>query len=195
MWTIRTHYEILGVDPDAPTPQIRDAYRRAAREHHPDAPGGDAARMAAVNEAWRVLGDRASRREYDLTLAKGPVRTPDGDVPIWQSVEPRWNPLARYQNPPRFPWRLMGVMAALGTVAVLVSVATESPPPPATIDNVLVPGDCVAIEPNGDAAERLCTGPHDGVVVVFLAGEGRCPDGSEPHRDRQGLGTACVGPG
>ena len=55
--------------PDAPTVTIRDAYRRAARTHHPDRAGeGSAARMSEVNQAWHTLSDPARRRDYDLSL-------------------------------------------------------------------------------------------------------------------------------
>lgn len=86
----------------------------------------------------------------------------------------------------------MGVLALLGVGFVVLGVVTASDPVPEVVDNLLRPGDCVAFEANGDAAERLCSEPHDGVVEVLLADGGRCPDGTEPHRDRQGLGTACV---
>lgn len=158
--------------------------------------------MAAVNQAWQVLGHPQRRAEYDLSL-----RTPTASAASSASssssggssrtasapsAEPAFNPLARYQNPPKFPWRFMGVMAGLGVLVVMLGVLTMGDPPPPTVDNVLHAGDCVVIEPNGDAAERLCTEPHDGTVEVFLAGEGLCPDGTEIHRDRQGLGQACI---
>ena len=195
MWGIGTYYELLGVDPDAPPAVIRDAYRRAARAHHPDRHGdAAAARMAEVNAAWQTLRDPASRRAYDLSL-RDPIgaRSPSGSSSVPPvRMEPRFNPLARYQNPPRFPWGLMGVMAVVGTVAVIIGVATAPAAPPTTIDNLLAVGDCVAIEADTLAVERRCTDPHDGVVVEFLTADGPCPEGSEPHRDRQGLGIACV---
>ena len=49
--------------------EVRAAYRRAARDHHPDA-GGDAARMTDLNAAWHVLGDPARRAAYDRELAR-----------------------------------------------------------------------------------------------------------------------------
>jgi hypothetical protein len=72
-----THYEVLGVSPGATTDEIRAAYRRQARRHHPDTlpdadpETADAARrtMAAVNSAWEVLGNRARRHAYDAGLA------------------------------------------------------------------------------------------------------------------------------
>ncbi|MDP8938118.1 MAG: J domain-containing protein [Actinomycetota bacterium] len=72
-----THYEVLGVTPQATTDEIRAAYRRQARRHHPDTqPDADpataeAARrtMAALNSAWEVLGNPSRRHAYDAGLA------------------------------------------------------------------------------------------------------------------------------
>ena len=68
------HYEVLGVAPDAPAEDVRRAYLRLARVHHPDfhaggTPGERAAadrRMRQINEAWAVLGDTRNRRRYDV---------------------------------------------------------------------------------------------------------------------------------
>jgi len=60
-------YEILQVSPRAEIDVIRAAYRTLARRHHPDL-GGDPRRMAAVNEAWAILGDPVRRRRYDATF-------------------------------------------------------------------------------------------------------------------------------
>lgn len=150
--------------------------------------------MADINEAWWVLGDPQRRRTYDLSLAGSP-HTSSGataEAPTPTFVEPRHNPLARYQDPPRFPWRLMGWLLLLGVAFVMVSVLTADDPVPPKVDNVLQPGDCVVLEANGDAAERLCTEPHDATVQVLVTVNERCPDGTEPHRDRQGMGTACL---
>jgi len=146
--------------------------------------------MAEINHAWQVLGDPAQRRDYDLGLSTPTPSSQPSPTPA--SAEPAYNPLARYQDPPRFPWRMLAVMGVIGTIVVMIGVATESPPRPPTVDNILRPGDCVAIQPNGDAAERLCTEPHDGVVEEFLAPGALCPEFAEPHRDQQGLGTVCV---
>jgi hypothetical protein len=63
------HYEVLGVPPTATDAEIRRAYLRLAREHHPDvqAASGRAAddRMRMVNQAWAVLGNAERRRAYD----------------------------------------------------------------------------------------------------------------------------------
>lgn len=198
-----THYERLGITPDATAQEIRDAYRRAARRHHPDAAGDRSAQeMAAINDAWSVLRDPDRRRAYDLSLAGPSVRDDastrapvDDDEPPLPPRRPSFNPLARYQDPPRFPWRLMFVLAGIGIVVVLVGVAISSPPKPRPPDNVLTTGSCVVIQSNGDAAEVDCSAAHDAVVVTLVAFDERCEAGLEAHRDRQGMGIACVKPG
>ena len=62
-----THYRLLGVAETASPDDVRTAYRRRARAAHPDH-AGSAADMAALNEAWRVLGDPARRAAYDREL-------------------------------------------------------------------------------------------------------------------------------
>jgi curved DNA-binding protein CbpA len=62
-------YEVLQVHRRAEIDVIRAAYRALARKHHPDF-GGDSARMVAINDAWRVLGDSDARAAYDTQLAK-----------------------------------------------------------------------------------------------------------------------------
>jgi curved DNA-binding protein len=65
------YYEILGVAPDADSDQIQRAYRRRAREHHPDVssrPGAEE-QFKAISEAYAVLSDPQRRRRYDATRA------------------------------------------------------------------------------------------------------------------------------
>ena len=68
MTTVGGHYVTLGVRPDASAAEIRDAYRALARRYHPDHAPEAATRMAAINEAYRVLGEPARRAVYDATL-------------------------------------------------------------------------------------------------------------------------------
>jgi curved DNA-binding protein CbpA len=61
------NYAILQVHPEAETIVIEAAYRRLAREYHPDISNAANAheRMVLLNEAFEVLSNPDSRREYD----------------------------------------------------------------------------------------------------------------------------------
>ena len=61
-------YAILGVGRDASQDEIKRAYRRLARQFHPDANPGDAAaeeRFKECSRAYELLGDPERRRRYD----------------------------------------------------------------------------------------------------------------------------------
>ena len=60
----QTPYEVLGVPKDAQDQDIKKAYRKLAREHHPDK-GGDAEKFKKVQEAYEVLSDPQKRQNYD----------------------------------------------------------------------------------------------------------------------------------
>ena len=64
----KNYYTILGVKRDASEKDIRQAYRRLARKHHPDVNPGDSkaeGRFKEINEAYQVLSDAESRKKYD----------------------------------------------------------------------------------------------------------------------------------
>ncbi|MBB5350331.1 curved DNA-binding protein [Haloferula luteola] len=64
----RDYYEILGVPRDADGPAIKKAFRKRAREHHPDVAKdkeGSEERFKEINEAYEVLGDPEKRKRYD----------------------------------------------------------------------------------------------------------------------------------
>lgn len=71
-------YQVLGVPRDATAPEIRRAYRRLARQHHPDVnPGPDGTRrFAAVAHAYETLHDPARRADYDHTHPPPAAVTP-----------------------------------------------------------------------------------------------------------------------
>jgi len=67
----RDYYEVLGVPRDATAKTIRDAYRKLARQYHPDLQDTPAKKKVAeekfkeINEAHEVLGDPEKRKKYD----------------------------------------------------------------------------------------------------------------------------------
>ncbi len=72
-------YKTLGVAENADDASIKKAYRKLAKEFHPDVTGNDkkkTERFKEINEAYSVLGDVQKRKEYDR-LKHAPVR-PDG---------------------------------------------------------------------------------------------------------------------
>ena len=62
------YYSVLGVKRDAPDKEIRSAYRKLARKHHPDVNPGDKkaeATFKEINAAYEVLKDPEKRKKYD----------------------------------------------------------------------------------------------------------------------------------
>lgn len=191
-----THYERLGVRPDAGTDEIRSAYRALARSLHPDsaaagsAAGRATADMAAVNEAWRVLSDPGRRAMYDASL-RGVPATPRANVaPSGAShVEAVLRAPASSGRFPKWPFLLLFALAA---IFIVTAGALTQPSKPVGPDNLLYPGSCVTVVPNGDVAEVGCDAPHDAVVVTVVNFDASCPSDTETRRDRQGRGYACL---
>jgi curved DNA-binding protein len=70
----KDYYATLGVARDASTDEIKKAYRKLAREHHPDVAkdkAGAVERFQEANEAYEVLGDPGKRAKYDQLGADG----------------------------------------------------------------------------------------------------------------------------
>ena len=64
----KDYYGLLGLKRDATEAQIKSAYRKLARKHHPDVNPGDKsaeAKFKEINEAHEVLSDKGKRKKYD----------------------------------------------------------------------------------------------------------------------------------
>lgn len=75
------YYGVLGLGSDASPDEIKRAYRRLAREHHPDANPGDAeaeARFKEIALAYETLSDPERRRRYDMFGPEGAASAAGG---------------------------------------------------------------------------------------------------------------------
>ncbi|RKS80493.1 molecular chaperone DnaJ [Motilibacter peucedani] len=86
----KDYYKALGVAKDAPADEVKKAYRKLARQFHPDANKGDAGaeeRFKEISEAYDVLSDPTRRKEYDEARSlfgsggAGRFRAPGGAGP------------------------------------------------------------------------------------------------------------------
>jgi len=198
-----THYEQLGIRPTASATEIRAAYRAAARRAHPDRHGdSSSARMASINEAYRVLSDPDRRNRYDAELRSSSASSSSSSssssaTSASSSAAHTSSAAARVvvpemHTPARFPWRFMLGLASVGIAIVILGVILYEPATPPPVDNILRPGDCVTLSPALEAVETTCDGPYDAVVHALVPIDERCATGTEPYRDRQGMGMACV---
>jgi len=75
-WYEKDYYKVLGISDSASQKEITKAYRKLARQYHPDANPDDRAaeeRFKEISAAYDVVGDPAKRKEYDEVRAMGPV--------------------------------------------------------------------------------------------------------------------------
>jgi len=75
-WFEKNYYEVLGVSETATQKDITKAYRKLARQYHPDANPGNATaeeKFKDISAAYDVLGDEAKRKEYDEVRRLGPM--------------------------------------------------------------------------------------------------------------------------
>lgn len=187
----KNHYEVLGISPTASTDDIRSAFRRLAREHHPDTSvhPNSAKTMSEINRAWSVLSDPVKRFEYDRSLRSGEpsVKSVHRESQDFVHVSP-----TAPVYPARFPWRGILFFAVVAIVAVLVMHATAKPVGPEVPDNLLVAGSCIQIDTERFAREVSCMDSHDGIVRQLVALDKDCPSDTTGYLDRQGMGIACV---
>jgi hypothetical protein len=157
---LATHYQALGVSPDAEAEVIQGAYRALMRKYHPDTNGGaySDARAKRINQAYATLSDPAARAAYDARLraADRPSRPEPAGPSAWEpGPEPERTspsqPFNEFTSPPPktrakgLSWRLTALItvalagAGLATGRLIAAApahetlaAAEPPPAPAS---------------------------------------------------------------
>ena len=69
----RDYYEVLGVSKDADEDTLKKAYRKLAKQYHPDMNPGDKEaekKFKEASEAYAVLSDAEKRRQYDQLVMR-----------------------------------------------------------------------------------------------------------------------------
>ncbi len=77
-WFEKDYYKVMGVSDTATDKEIGKAYRKLAKQYHPDANPGSEERFKEISAAHDVLGDPATRKEYDEVRRLGPAGNPFG---------------------------------------------------------------------------------------------------------------------
>ncbi|MBV9659520.1 MAG: molecular chaperone DnaJ [Acidimicrobiales bacterium] len=75
-WFEKDYYKVLGVAENAAQKDIAKAYRKLAKQYHPDANPGSEERFKEISAAYDVLGDEARRKEYDEVRRLGAAGNP-----------------------------------------------------------------------------------------------------------------------
>jgi hypothetical protein len=177
------HYQLLGVECTASPGEVRQAYRCAARQAHPDLrgePSGE--RMAAINAAWHVLGDPVRRRSYDEMLAFAETTVAvfmQRSTPLVSEDEPQ---VRRHR---KIGWGLVLLAQAAALVIAVLAIQwtlTRS----SSADGKLVAGDCVRVTSGAPPVEVDCKHDHDAVVAAVVQFGHTCPEATTPYFSWEG---------
>jgi molecular chaperone DnaJ len=101
---LKDYYQILGVDRNTSKEDIKKAYRRLAKEWHPDVNPDPKAeeKFKEINEAYYVLSDEEKRQQYDQLLKSGDEKGyRDFMEYIQEFLESIWQGMRRAPKPKR----------------------------------------------------------------------------------------------
>ncbi|MDH3684202.1 MAG: J domain-containing protein [Acidimicrobiia bacterium] len=220
-----THYEVLGVASTADHAEIRRAYYRAARRWHPDGfigvPDAESERaelqMRRVNEAWEVLGEAESRRDYDRRIGgsgaavagSGGIRNDDGVIRIDpRLLDPEFVAARRHaqfdeiSNRSSAVLRVAPILALLGLLAVIFvytayargggESATTTTFPGPSLGTGIEAGTCVSVIGGPSLLARPCDANADGLMIGAREPDGVCPLGTVRDVELANGAIACL---
>jgi curved DNA-binding protein len=189
----RDYYEVLGVPRTAPADDIKRAYRKLARKHHPDihAPAERqqaAERFKEINEAYEVLRDPDKRARYDALgdrWKSGSEFTPPPGTE-WHGGEVDWEDLGGFSD---FFAAMFGQNAGRATRGrqrggrVVFPGSDVEAELPVTLDELLRGGRRrIAVEGGRTLDVEIPRGARDG-TVLRMAGQGQPGSNGAPPGD------------
>lgn len=178
----RDPYEVLGLSRSASSAEIREAYRRLARESHPDLSRDRYSdKMAEINDAYRQLsvGAKASDGLRSATRNVNVANTENFSA-------------TRPSRPVAFPWRGIVAASVVGGGAIVALSFFAGPDADSPPDGIIQSGSCVQINESLLAIEVSCEEPDHSVVSQLVPLDARCADGSNGYLDRLGMGRVCL---
>ncbi len=156
--------------------------------------------MAAVNEAWHVLGDAGRRRQYDRGQqaaaaprpAPAPRQTPSAeDVP---PADQTADAVTRAVHGAPLIAMLV-VLLLIFVVSVFAAHGARTPHGAGASDGVVQVGSCVLVATGEPVLEVPCTEPHDGRAAAVIPLDLACPADTDYYVAPGGTARVCVAKG
>jgi hypothetical protein len=177
---LATHYQALGVSPDAEAEVIQGAWRALMRKYHPDANGGaySDARAKRINAAYAVLSDPAARAAYDAEL-----RAAHRPPPQPEAAEPRGpapgRPFNEFTEPPPAPetrrrasrlgWRFTAVVTVALAAAGFATGRALTSAPSHAVAEAATPQPAAQPEPSPAPPKAVRAASADGAIAAIVS--------------------------